>query len=1072
VFGASGMALKKSQLYSQLWKSCDELRGPMDPSQYKNYILTLLFVKYVSDKHGNDADALIELPTGASFSDMVSLKGDKEIGDKINKIIAKLAEANDLKGVIDQADFNDDNLLGRGKEMQDRLTKLIAIFENMDFHSNQASGDDLLGDAYEYLMRNFATESGKSKGQFYTPAEVSRILAKVVGIDASVTQDMTVYDPTCGSGSLLLKAAAEAPNGVSLYGQENDNGTWALSKMNMILHGSESAEIWNGNTLTSPNFKNPDGGLKTFDFTVANPPFSHKSWTTGLDPENDEFKRFEYGVPPSKNGDYAFLLHALKSLNSRGKAAIILPLGVLSRGGKDAGIRRTLVDKGFIKGVICLPANLFYGTPIPACIIIIDKEGANQRENVHFINASKGFVKDGNKNRLREQDVHKIVDHFNNRIEEEGYSRIVPVSVIKSESNDYNLNIVRYIDSTDPEDSHDLEAHLSGGIPNYEIDSLEMYWDEFPSLRAQLFTTSSRAEYSEVAIQANQIADIINSNQEVIRYKGAVKTTIDGWKDIHRSVLNNLNGDSNPKSVIESLSENFLSIFDCDPLLNKYDVYQRIMEYWAETMQDDAYMLVTEGWGVCRKFRVTDKGEDAEFTTKVGKKTVKYVGQILPASLIVVHFFCEEQHHLDLANSESDQAAQAKQEFEEEHCGDGGDLSDMVDDKGKVKIGGVQDRVLELKESIMEAFPESSSEYKQAKSITKSKFVTYEWTTGVEDENGDFSELDSLYEWLRLNEAEAAAKKASKAAEIDLMQKVAEQYPKLTQEDYKSLLIEFKWYAAIEHSINNQVNRIIHHLSNRVKLICERYASSLTMLESKVDEYKLKVANHLESMGLNRHDAKHKLLTGQCRLPGYTGEWENFRVADVIEKHFCGPSPTCEERNIQGGVEWGVLKTTAITWDDGWDWKQHKTLPEKFWNQPNKKVQYGDVLVTKAGPRHRVGVVVWVDYVPERIIVSGKMIGLRPIKSMVHPAILVEAISSKETQLFLNQRTAGMAEAQVNFPNSAILEAPIRLPPHEEGIAIAEILLDVDSEISAREELQEKIKAVRMSMKQQLRMSD
>ncbi|MBT4704810.1 MAG: type I restriction-modification system subunit M, partial [Flavobacteriales bacterium] len=431
------MALKKSQLYGRLWKSCDELRGPMDPSQYKNYILTLLFVKYVSDKHENDADALIEVPTGASFSDMVSLKGDKEIGVKINKIVTKLAEVNDLKGVIDQADFNDDNLLGRGKEMQDRLTKLIAIFESMDFHSNQSGGDDLLGDAYEYLMRNFATESGKSKGQFYTPAEVSRILAKVVGIDASVTQDMTVYDPTCGSGSLLLKAATEAPNGITIYGQENDNATWALSKMNMILHGSESAEIWNGNTLTSPNFKNPDDGLKTFDFSVANPPFSHKSWTSGLNPENDVFKRFEYGVPPPKNGDYAFLLHVLKSLKSRGKGAIILPHGVLFRGNKEANIRKRLVNKGFIKGVIGLPANLFYGTSILACIIVLDKEGANQRENVFFINASKGFVKDGNKNRLREQDVHKIVDHFKSQIEEEGYSRLVPLNEIQSESNDY-----------------------------------------------------------------------------------------------------------------------------------------------------------------------------------------------------------------------------------------------------------------------------------------------------------------------------------------------------------------------------------------------------------------------------------------------------------------------------------------------------------------------------------------------------------------------------------------------------------------------------------------------------------
>jgi type I restriction enzyme M protein len=233
------MAIKKSELYSALWKSCDELRGGMDASQYKDYVLTLLFVKYVSDRYADSRDAIIEIPKGGSFSDLVKLKGDKEIGDKTNKIISKLAEANDLKGVIDVADFNDDDKLGRGQDMVDRLSKLIGIFENpsLNFSRNRADGDDILGDAYEYLMRHFATESGKSKGQFYTPAEVSRVIAKVVGIGEAKSQSQTIYDPTCGSGSLLLKAAYEAPKGVTIYGQENDNATAALARMNMILHG-------------------------------------------------------------------------------------------------------------------------------------------------------------------------------------------------------------------------------------------------------------------------------------------------------------------------------------------------------------------------------------------------------------------------------------------------------------------------------------------------------------------------------------------------------------------------------------------------------------------------------------------------------------------------------------------------------------------------------------------------------------------------------------------------------------------------------------------------------------------
>jgi type I restriction enzyme M protein len=286
------MAIKKSELYSSLWKGCDELRGGMDASQYKDYVLVLLFVKYVSDKYASVPDALIEVPPGGSFADIVALKGKKDIGEGINKIIAQLAKANDLTGIIDVADFNDADKLGKGKEMQDRLTNLVAIFQTpaLNFSKNHADGDDILGDAYEYLMRNFATQSGKSKGQFYTPAEVSRVIAQVIGVKFAHSQEQTIYDPTCGSGSLLLKAADESEKGLTIYGQEMDNATRALARMNMILHGHETAEIWQDNTLSNPYFKNEDGSLKTFDFAVANPPFSSKAWSNGLKPLEDVWK--------------------------------------------------------------------------------------------------------------------------------------------------------------------------------------------------------------------------------------------------------------------------------------------------------------------------------------------------------------------------------------------------------------------------------------------------------------------------------------------------------------------------------------------------------------------------------------------------------------------------------------------------------------------------------------------------------------------------------------------------------------------------------------------------------------
>ena len=279
------MALKKSELYSSLWSSCDELRGGMDASQYKDYVLVLLFIKYISDKYAGQPYAPITIPKGASFQDMVALKGKSDIGDQINtKIIEPLASANKLS---DFPDFNDATKLGSGKEMVDKLTNLISIFESpsLDFSKNRADGDDILGDAYEYLMRHFATESGKSKGQFYTPAEVSRIMAHVLGVgEAKTTAKTTVYDPTCGSGSLLLKIADAAKSKLTLYGQEKDSATSGLARMNMILHDNPEALIVQGNTLTDPKFL--DGSaLKTFDYVVANPPFSDKRWSSGMHPK-------------------------------------------------------------------------------------------------------------------------------------------------------------------------------------------------------------------------------------------------------------------------------------------------------------------------------------------------------------------------------------------------------------------------------------------------------------------------------------------------------------------------------------------------------------------------------------------------------------------------------------------------------------------------------------------------------------------------------------------------------------------------------------------------------------------
>ena len=812
------MAIKKSQLYASLWQSCDELRGGMDASQYKDYILTLLFMKYVSDKADSDPDSLIFVPEGGGFADMVNLKGDKEIGDKINKIIGRLAEENDLKGIIDQADFNDDSKLGRGKEMQDRLSKLVAIFESLDFRANRVEGDDLLGDAYEYLMRHFATESGKSKGQFYTPAEVSRIMAQVIGIGPDTQQDETIYDPTCGSGSLLLRAADAAPRGLSIYGQEKDNATFALASMNMILHDNATADIRHGNTLAAPDFTDEDM-LKTFDFAVANPPFSDKAWTNGLNPENDVYNRFEYGIPPAKNGDYAFLLHFITSLKSGGKGAIILPHGVLFRGNKEADIRRELIRRRYIKGIIGLPANLFYGTGIPACILVIDKEGAHNRYGIFMIDASKRFLKDGNKNRLRAQDIHKIVSVFNEQTELPRYSRMVPISEIADPANDYNLNIPRYIDVSEPEDLHDLDAHLNGGIPDTDIDALNNYWTVFPTLRNALFKANGRPGYSDPLVETQHVKTAILTHSEFASYQQRVDAVLEAWRETHEPILLGIDVGTVPRKIVETLSEDLLTRFNDLPLLDRYDVYQKLMDYWDEVMQDDVYLIAADGWVAAAKPRDIIQDKQVKETPDLVIKKNKYKMDLIPPALIVARYFADAQDAIEMLEAKQAASANALEEYIEAHTGEDGLLADAVNDKGNITANSVKARL---------------------KALT---------SDGKTQDNDD--EQDALEHCLSLLDAKSKTQKAVKDAQLALDQQVLGHYATLTEDEIKALVVEGKWIASVQSAIEGEVQRLTQALTARVQELEERYAQPLPELTSEVDKFSAKVEAHLQKMGVD-----------------------------------------------------------------------------------------------------------------------------------------------------------------------------------------------------------------------------
>ena len=731
--------------------------------------------------------------------------------------MAALAEANQLDGVF-VADFEDDAKLGKGKDKVETLSKLIAVFqnENLDFSKNRAADDDLIGDAYEYLMKNFATESGKSKGQFYTPAEVSRVMAKVIGLgNAKNGKKTTIYDPTCGSGSLLLRAMCETPDGATIYGQEKDNATVGLAKMNMILHNEIYADIKQGDTINDPQFKDDDQ-LKTFDYIVANPPFSTKSWLKSAKAE-DEYHRWgegiKIGVPPEKNGDYAFLLHIVRSLKQTGCAACILPHGVLFRGNAEAQIRKYLIaEKRYIKGIIGLPANLFYGTGIPACIIIIEKSEAAGRKGVFMIDAKSGYIKDGAKNRLREQDIRRIVDVWQAQRDVPHYARFVPMEEI--ERNDYNLNIPRYVSAPDTEILQDIDAHLHGGLPKHDIDQFDAYWKVCPSLRADLFCDHpTRKGYYSLKCNPEAVRDVVAENIDFRKQSDAFRSSFTEWCNRHRVQLYALVPGFAPKTLIEQLGNSLLEIFGVDKsLVDAYDVYDCLMNYWGETMQDDCYMISSGSWTVqLYTPQPASKKNDEKKKEKKATTPEDIVCDLLPVPIVIDEYFAEKR----------DVIAAAEELLGQNEA----QLAELVDEQA--------DNYLDE-----DNFPDSKMTDANVKKRIKAL-----------DKKTDADEITVLQKYLDLKSDISLNKKLIKERKYDLLTALVVKYADLSEEEIKRLVIEKKWFASLALRFDGEMQRISQQLTSKVSALAERYAQTLSEIDAGITDLEAKVATHLKQMG-------------------------------------------------------------------------------------------------------------------------------------------------------------------------------------------------------------------------------
>lgn len=483
----------QDQINSSLWSACDTFRGSMDSSEYKNYILVFMFLKYLSDvwkdhyeeykeQYGDDEELIMRklkrerfyLPENCTFDYIYNNRNKDDIGEIIDKVLARIEDQNmeKLEGVFRNISFNSEKL-GQTKDRNNRLKNVINDFANpiLNFRpSILGSSEDILGNGYMYLLERFASGAGKKGGEFYTPHEVSVLLAKLVNPKSG----NRICDPTCGSGSLLTTVAEEVKdekgnrsNDFSLYGQESNGDTWALGKLNMFLHGMDSARLEWGDTINNPKLLEGEGLMK-FDIVVANPPFSLDKWGHEK-AEADRFKRFHWGIPPKTKGDYAFILHMIETLLPTGRAGVIVPHGVLFRGSTEGKIRKNLVDENLLEAVIGLPSNLFFGTGIPAAILIFNK--AKTTEDVLFIDASKEYEEGKKQNKLRDADIEKIATTYFNWEALDKYSHVANLDEIKE--NDYNLNIPRYVDTFEEEEPVDI-ATVQTNIESIEKELVEV----------------------------------------------------------------------------------------------------------------------------------------------------------------------------------------------------------------------------------------------------------------------------------------------------------------------------------------------------------------------------------------------------------------------------------------------------------------------------------------------------------------------------------------------------------------------------------------------------------------------